>query len=180
MRYTTNELPSIDIRSLSRAGMFDRPGALHFKSRWLGKYSVAVDGPGVNFEGTNWSQHIGVSRTPCRLGGDQAWFICPNCYGRVAILYCSGRFACRKCHGLYYECQRTRGRYSALTKLQRIRERLGGSGNLSKPFPSRPKGMWRRTYDRMRDDAERLESEYVRAFAVRMKIPLPEPGQVSS
>ncbi len=177
MRYTTDELPSIDIRVLARHGLLKGASVLNYQSRSLGKFSIAVDGPGVNVEGANWPQHIKVSRTPCTLGGDQPWFICPMCFGRVAILYCHRRFACRSCHRLYYECQRTRGQSSPRVKLQRIRERLGGSGNFSQPFPARPKGMWRRTYDRMQGDAERLEAEYVQAFAAKMNITLPGPRQ---
>ena len=169
MRYTTNEQPSIDVRDLARLGMFDSPcGLQHFQSRSLGKFSIAVDSFGVNIEGANWSQHIGITRTPCRLGGDQPWFVCPKCRGRAAILYCRGRFACRTCHRLYYESQRTRGRSSPLTKLQRIRRRLGGSGNLLEPFPPRPLRMWRRTYNKLRAEARRLELEYARSLAHKL------------
>ncbi len=45
----------------------------------------------------------------------------------------------------------------ALRKVQGIRRRLGGSGNIADPFPAKPKGMRSATY-------ERLHDEYLDAF----------------
>jgi hypothetical protein len=45
---------------------------------------------------------VRIVRTPCNLGGERPWFICPavGCGRRVAILYGGGIFACRHCHRL--------------------------------------------------------------------------------
>ena len=43
-----------------------------------------------------------------------------------------------------------------MLKAQRIRQRLGGDGSLGEPFPEKPKGMHWRTYERLRDDEERV------------------------
>jgi hypothetical protein len=40
---------------------------------------------------------------------------------------------------------------------QKVRRRLGGSPSLDEPFPSKPKGMWWRTYEPLRETAERAE-----------------------
>jgi hypothetical protein len=37
----------------------------------------------------------------------------------------------------------------ALRRAQGIRERLGGSANMTKPFPEKPKGMHWSTYNRL-------------------------------
>jgi hypothetical protein len=40
---------------------------------------------------------------------------------------------------------------------QKVRRRLGGSPSLDEPFLSKPKGMWWRTYEPLRETAERAE-----------------------
>ena len=65
-------------------------------------------------------------------------------------MYGPGRyFRCRHCYELVYESQRESGMYRALHKAQSIRERLGGSANMTKPFPEKPKGMHWKTYERL-------------------------------
>ncbi len=90
--------------------------------------------------------------TPCNYGGRRAWFRCParGCGRRVAILYgAGGIFACRHCCRLGYHSQRESALDRALYRTQAIRMKLGGSGNILLPFPPKPKGMHRRTYQRL-------------------------------
>jgi hypothetical protein len=60
-------------------------------------------------------------------------------------------------------------RHRAISRVQKLRMRLGGSANLSEPFPERPRGMHRMTYYRLSAKAmaaqERslaLELDYMR------------------
>ena len=43
------------------------------------------------------------------------------------------------------------------TRTQYIRTSLGGSPSLAEPFPEKPKGMWWRTYWRLREEAQEAE-----------------------
>jgi hypothetical protein len=111
----------------------------------------------------NWElveQRVSVVWTTCHFGGRRPWFICPvysngrYCGCRVAKLYlASPWFACRKCSKLAYASQREPPRLGPIRKTQRIRMKLGGSGNLADPFPEKPKRMHWRTYQRLRGEA---------------------------
>jgi hypothetical protein len=73
-----------------------------------------------------------------------------GCGRRVAVLYGPGKyFLCRRCYDLVYESQRENGMHRALRRAQAVRERLGGSVNLTKPFPEKPKAMHWETYERL-------------------------------
>jgi hypothetical protein len=78
-------------------------------------------------------------------------------------------FACRHCCGLAYRSQQETPRHRAISRVQKLRMRLGGSANLLKRFPKRPRGMHRLTYYRLSAQAmaahERLialELDYMR------------------
>ena len=62
-------------------------------------------------------------------------------------------FACRHCCGLAYASQQEIPRHRAISRAQKARIRLGGSANLTAPFPARPRGMHRMTYYRLLDGA---------------------------
>jgi len=92
--------------------------------------------------GQNVSQRVALNWTACNFGGRRVWFLCPHCSRRCAILYGvnnNGRFSCRRCVNLAYECE-AETTTDRLTRKQLKREaKLGEWGE-------RPKGMWRRTY----------------------------------
>jgi hypothetical protein len=122
-------------------------------------------------------QRVPLEWTRCHLSGARPWFRCVAyvggrlCGRRVAKLYKrdAAVFACRHCCGLAYASQQEIPRYRAISRVQKLRMRLGGSANLLEPFPKKPRGMHRLTYYRLFHKAmaaqERsiaLESDYLR------------------
>jgi len=177
---TTGECQSVDVRHLHREGLLT-PGRW-FSLRWSradretgsiqGVVSVG-DLPdqvtllyrhrrGLGSEWEDVREPVDLAWTACNFGGQRPWFVCPGagCGRRVAVLYGPGRyFLCRHCYDLVYESQRENEMYRALHKAQSIRERLGGSASMMKPFPERPKGMHHDTYWRLREEHDEAEME---------------------
>jgi hypothetical protein len=156
---------SIDVRHWSRQDKL-RSG-ITFTQRWLfddqSEASIAVEIANNSailhytlVEQTQAiCQKIPLVWTACRLGGRRAWFVCPGhdepCLKRAAVLYLAADgFGCRTCAGVTYASQSEPKRLRGITKAQKIRMKLGGSGNLLVPFPVKPKRMHRRTYQRLR------------------------------
>ena len=101
-------------------------------------------------------------RTP--FGGRRLWFLCPGCSARARRLFL--RFAdawlvCRTCGRIQYLSQRGRRTRGArrMARAMDIRKELGGASMPEAPFPPRPKGMHRKTYERLREEALKIEED---------------------
>ena len=97
-------------------------------------------------QGQRWGDAVAgdveMDWTRLPSGGKRPWFLCPSCGRRCGVLYSlRSHIICRKCGGLSYESQNEPRHFRALRKAQKIRVRLGGSANLTEPFPSRPRYM---------------------------------------
>jgi hypothetical protein len=168
----TSSYPLLDIRRLQSEGLLRRGLAFPYQLIRNGERTTSIDlrrdADRVTLSyrrrtrEAEWKRvecPIQLEWTACNYGGLRAWFRCPaeGCGRRVAILYFMSEFACRRCHRLAYWSQRCSASEAALPQAQAIRERLGGSGNMQIPFPTKPKGMHWRTYRRLRllhDDAD--------------------------
>ena len=167
---TTDDCHSGDIRYLHRDGLL-KPGG-SFSLRWsrAGRESDSIRGvvdssrpprsmtilyrhrSGLGREWEDVRESVPLEWTLCNVGGERPWFICPgaDCGRRVALLYGPGRyFLCRHCYDLRYESQREDKMHRAHRRAQKIRKRLGGSVNMTEPFPEKPKGMHLKTYMRL-------------------------------
>lgn len=110
-----------------------------------------------------------ITHSPCHLGAERPWFVCPNCQQRVGILYLWHTPRCRKCARLVYASQSVDAFNRSWARTDTLEARFAG-GNEKWNF-RRPKGMRVVTYERLklaylreqinRDDA-------LMAFANRM------------
>jgi len=115
--------------------------------------------------GDEWedkSYPVYLTTTPCHKGGERHWFLCParGCGQRVAVLYGGGIFACRKCHQLVYPSQREDVGDRIARRTNRIREKMGWqAGIFNGSDLGKPKGMHWRTYERLCQEHNVLESQ---------------------
>jgi hypothetical protein len=73
-----------------------------------------------------YKYHVPITHTPCNYGGTRAWFKCPHCFKRVAVLYIDEQIACRTCHKLNYTSQQqTKGTWQQRDRMNKVREKLG-------------------------------------------------------
>lgn len=189
---TTDECNSVDIRTLHRKGHL-KPGH-GFTLSWSrnGKETGSIGGV-VHGEqtldrssrvllyyryrilGDKWEdtqEPVELTWTPCNFGGERPWFVCPgvvngvSCNRRVAVLYGGlGRyFLCRHCYDLNYQSQREDSAHRALSRAKEVRRRLGGSANMTRPFPERPKGMHHKTYARLWHEHDMAYVIYIRSM----------------
>jgi hypothetical protein len=179
-RATCESCRTLDVRPLHRRNLL-RPGLrLHHLWSWDGErwgdINIATEHDAILldyrvrlFGATEWKdiqQRVPITWTNGRFGGRRPWFKCvvssngKYCGRRVAKLYADGElFACRHCYGLAYDSQRQNPRTRATRRAQKIMMRLGGSGNLTDPFPEKPRGMHWRTYQRLSDRAVAAETK---------------------
>lgn len=178
-RDCTDDYVRLDVRALQREGCLRSGWSRVWQwSRGGDRFAwIIVDaGDGqitlryrTRSNGGEWQERhypVGVELTPCHFGGNRAWFRCPVCGRRAAILYGSGVFACRRCLRLVYGSQREAPHYRALHKAQNIHERLGGTGIIDDPV-AKPKGMHWRTYSRHMARLREAESRAVPPWLFR-------------
>jgi hypothetical protein len=113
----------------------------------------------VIFEGTRFE----TTWTETNFGGMRQWFLCPDCGRRCAIIYRDGtgpKWGCRVCLNGHYTSEHMSLTDRRLHAAFKVRERLGQTkGGIVVRFPPKPKGMHWRTYEGIRLEALRDESE---------------------
>jgi len=156
---TVEHFQSFDVYVLHRMGALREPLVSYpmVSFRWPGLVRLTANKWRVDIQfRSGATQRISLRWIACNLGGHRPWFVCDRCNRAVGKLYNTGSsLACRRCLDLRYASQRRGAKLQAL----KLRLRLNGIASLDKRFPSRPKGMHRRTFDRLRRKAEALEAD---------------------
>ena len=86
-----------------------------------------------------------------------------------------GAFGCRRCLRGLYGGQRDNEAVRAIQRAIKIRMHLGGSPDLSQPFPNRPKRTSKATYAALRAEAFRLQAASPVAWCT---VPAQKPSRV--
>jgi hypothetical protein len=159
---------SLDVMALHRAGWL-KPG------QW-GSYR-----PGLNLlakedqltlmydatfaDGTQRpvGETLKVVSSPRHFGGSVPYLVCPGngCGRRVTKLYRNtGRFRCRQCSELVYDCQFEGWVDRALRRRDKIARKLGIDQDAAREPPHRPKYMRRKTYERLHCQLQSIEDRW--------------------
>ena len=169
-RFTVESCPSLDVNRLHKAGRLRRGwvGSMEWTSQGeflpSAKLGCQADGLRLSFRLRNRTgefeevgQTVRIVYLPCTYGGTRPYFVCPgvvdgrSCQRRVAKLYWPGRyFLCRHCYQLTYASQGEGRMHRGMRRANKICRLLGGDPDVTWEVPPKPKGMWRRTYDRLR------------------------------
>lgn len=118
-RMTTDGVPCLNVRDLTRAGCLVPGTSVAVSWSSCAAMSLSLPAEGTMRvvlayrvrapQGGPYAVHqsIQLTSTPCRFGGARVWFTCPGCGSRCAILYAvGGRFRCRTCQRLAYPSTR--------------------------------------------------------------------------
>lgn len=182
----TDDMRALDVRAINRAGLLTDGSSFSWCWSRYGEVkstiNVRVDGDrahlsyrsrrGVDTEWESVYYDVGLTWTPCSLGGRRVWWTCPRarCGRRVAVLYGGRLFACRHCHGLAYRSQRESERDRALRAADTMRRRLGWVAGVLNDPGGRPKGMHWRTYWRLLNQHNEAAGHALAAIGVRIGV----------
>jgi hypothetical protein len=162
-RLTVEELATdcIDVRELNRKGLLkERTVTFRPVLRWPDVTTMRADRYVIEVNlRYPLTQYIHLSWTPCHFGSYRPWMLCPHCRKRVARLFMGmGGYFCRACVGNPpYESQLRNDMARVYLRAYRLRQRIGGGRPVIDPIRERPYRMWRRTYNCIVAEIERLE-----------------------
>ncbi len=132
----------------------------------------------VRVNGGDWEairQVVPLVGSGCHYGGQRIYACCPSvvdgvpCGRRVGKLYSGGKlFLCRHCYQLGYASQSEARHSRLLHRANKLRMALGGEPGTAYYIAPKPKGMWQRTYQRMRNEIDWCEYQSSLAFLETM------------
>ncbi len=171
---TTEEHHALDVRELHRAEVLTTGRCCGWEWRLQGEVVASIyievesrDRLRLRYQLIQQEQsktkdyQIPIFWTPCHLGGERPWFLCPCCGRRAAKLYNNGVFACRHCLRLNYRSQQANKRSRAADRSLRLRRALGcymGLLSLPAEFIGKPKGMHWQTFVRKLQQLKQVDA----------------------
>ena len=161
-KHKTTDYRELNVGKLVKDGLLKTHGNYTLEWKRRGRVVAAItisteqDRINLNYQTSTVGQdkqdhsyYIGLSYTPCHKGGQRAWFVCPSCQKRAAILYGKRVFACRKCCELVYPITTESKLDRKTRKLDKLRERLQWQAGFLNGYEWKPKGMHWRTYRKL-------------------------------
>lgn len=153
---------ALDVRELYRRHVFDQPVGTEWRKcalTWPWLRAFRLDAASLELELRNGRRvTVPLIWTECGIF-NRYWLICPLCRRTVRLLYgIDERCACQHCAGLWRASRLKSAAGRKFLRARKIRLRLGGMPLLFTPFPPRPRYMHRKTYNRLRETALRLEA----------------------
>jgi len=158
----------IDIRYMNKNGMLQAgvtsTWAWSYANKSLGDVSITSLGSKLTIQQNNKpqssAQHISLTWTACNYGGQRPWFLCPVCKRRAAILFWASEFfSCSHCNDITYysRCESPLNRL--LRKKRKIQKRISSDDGWGLGFFYRPKGMHKKTFERLIDEYSEIERQ---------------------
>jgi hypothetical protein len=150
-RRTVEQTRSVDIRDLRKAAYLGPPSGNWLAARnRLFRQGIRLrhwNDAAISLDG----QTLAVTWVRWHFSGSRPFFLC-RCGRKVLQLFAprGHSWRCRQCYNLSYASRQVSLRYRLILKGQKVRERLGGDLGVANPFPSKPKGMHWRRYERLR------------------------------
>jgi len=163
-RGTVEDHLAFDVRDLIRRHVFDHPVGTVWRCGFQWPWIITLKLNQMSIDLTLRSgrtEIVPLVWARCGAIGNRLRLRCPRCRRRACKLHQVGQTACcRKCGDLWYASQRCSANGRRCLKAQRLRFKLGGPAALKlldglDAFPPRPRGMWKRTYERLRRRDER-------------------------
>jgi hypothetical protein len=159
---------ALDVTALHRAGWL-KPG--HWGTYRPGLNLLAKEGQlTLMYDATfkdGTQRPVGeiynVVSSPRHFGGSVPYLICPGngCGRRVSKLYRNtGRFRCRQCSKLVYDCQYENWVDRTLRRQDKITKKLGINHRAIAEPSQRPKHMRRKTYERLVYQLQTIEDRW--------------------
>jgi hypothetical protein len=183
----TDDMCALDIRAIKRSGLLEagRPFTWTWRSygKCVASIALWIDGGRARLTYSLGNQPsdgaipeplvhwVEITSTPCPLGGQRAWWVCPMraCGRRVAVLYGGRRvLVCRHCHRLAYRSQRETKTKRAIRRSEKTKRRLGWPPGLLNDRGGKPKGMHWRTYWRVLRQHVDAQAVALKAFGAQI------------